>query len=84
MVNANVRFIEWFDVNQITPIGCRFVLGWYPDGFIRKVRLNGDTWRLDHSGPGDLRPEFQKPTHWCEFPQGPEANKPQTLTESEA
>jgi hypothetical protein len=71
-VNTNVRCIEWFDASQIRPANARYVLGWYDDGFVRVVRLNGDTWHLQQSGPGCLRQEFAKPTHWCEFPEGPE------------
>lgn len=71
-VNSNVRCIEWFDVSNTTPTGCRFVLGFYEDGHIRRCRLNGDEWFLDNYGPGELRHEFAKPTHWCEFPDGPD------------
>lgn len=70
-VNANVTCVEWFDTSMITPTNARYVLGYYDDGCIRVVRLNGETWWLSESGPGTLRQEFAKPTHWCEFPAGP-------------
>jgi hypothetical protein len=40
-VNANVRCIEWFDASHTLPIDCRFVLGYYDDGHIRRCRLMG-------------------------------------------
>ncbi len=70
-VNANIRSVEWFEADTIRPADCRYVLGWYDDGFARVVRLMGDRWHLQTSGPGELRQEFAKPTHWCEFPDGP-------------
>lgn len=72
-VNSNVRCVEWFETSMITPTDCRYVIGWYDDGIPRVVRLNGDTWSFQSSGPGQLRQEFAKPTHWCEFPNGPHA-----------
>ena len=72
-VNANVRCIEWFDANIITPSNPagRFVLGWYEDGHIRRVRILNGEWTLANYGPGELRHEYAKPTHWCDFPDGP-------------
>jgi len=71
-VNANVRCVEWFDTNTVTPEGHRYVLGWYDDGIVRVVRrLDDVTWWFQSSGPGQLRQELARPTHWCEFPEGP-------------
>ena len=80
-VNANVRCVEWFDTNMITPMDCRYVLGWFVDGFIRICRLNGDMWQTDYQGPGGLRLEAQKPTHWCEFPSGPDSAETQEVND---
>lgn len=72
-VNENIRCIEWFDASIISPSNPddRFVLGWYEDGHIRRVRVLNCEWTLANYGPGELRHEFAKPTHWCEFPEGP-------------
>lgn len=72
-INANVRCVEWHNASHVTPVDARYVLGWYEDGLVRVVRLNGDTWHLEASGPGSLRQECAKPTHWCDFPEGPHA-----------
>lgn len=71
-VNANVRCVEWFDTEHVTPIGYRHVIGWYFDGIPRTVIFNGNEWILASRGPGQLRDEFAKPSHWCEWPDGPE------------
>ena len=70
-MNTNLRCVEWFDANTISPDTARYVIGWYDDEIPRVVRLNGDTWWLQISGPGQLRQEFAKPLYWCEFPEGP-------------